>query len=83
MYPNLTDADVRLRTNANLREYARLEFGPGYAEWLLSEARRAARPATRPRRRTRFFTRKASAKFRPLPHRGSPRGPPFEATTKA
>ncbi len=83
MYPNLTDVEVRLRTNANLREYARLEYGPGYAEWLLAEARRAARLATRPRRWSRLFTRRTAAEFRPMPHKGSPRGHLFEAATKA
>ncbi len=73
MYPNLTDTEASLRMNSDVREYARLEYGPGHAEWLLAEARRAPRPDRPARRWTLRFARGAKAEFRPMPHKGSPR----------
>lgn len=79
MYAFQLDGNVRLRTNAALREYARLEYPREDVHWLLATAKPAARPKRTVPRFPRF-TRRAARAPRPVACKGTPRRSP-EGTT--
>ncbi len=78
MYGILLDGNVRLRTNATLREYARLEYRNEDVYWVAA-AVTAASATPRPRRRLGLFGRSPRPAHRPVACKGSPRRPLHEA----
>ncbi len=72
MYGIPLDGNVRLQTNATLREYARLEYRNEDVLWLRAAIKAATAPR-RPRRPLRLLGRLARPSHRPVAHKGSPR----------
>ena len=72
MYGIPLDGNVRLRTNATLREYARLEYRNEDVYWVAA-AVKAASAKPRPRRRLGIFGRTPRPAHRPVAHKGAPR----------
>ncbi len=82
MYAIRIPGDVSPRTNAALRDYARLEYRKEDVHWLLASSRRAKR-TIKPRRPLRLFTRKAAPAHRPVACKGTPRYEAGEAKASA
>ena len=72
MYAIRSYGDAPLRTNAALREYARLEYRAEDAHWLLA-ASEAVRKAPRTPLRIRLLVRRARPSPRAVACKGSPR----------
>ncbi len=70
MYALILRTDLELRTNAGLRDYARLEYGTPDAAWLVAAANR--RPGG-PRRRPSLTHRLRTALSARQPATGFPR----------
>jgi len=79
MYAIPMKVDLRLRTNADLRQYARMEYGHEDVSWILAEARRARQTAPRRPLRLRFLSRRQRPVHRPVACKGTPRRHPVEA----
>lgn len=80
MYAFQLDGNVRLRTNAALREYARLEYPREDVRWLLATAKAASKPKRRLPRFPRLLGRPAPAP-RPVACKGTPRRSPEGTAT--
>ncbi len=77
MYTIPAMMEASLRTNASLREYARLEYGHEDALWLLAAARQ---PREKPLRRPwRFPSLRSQPAPRPVACKGTPRREPSES----
>ncbi len=72
MYAMQPEGSLRLGLNADLREYARLEYRTEDARWILATSRPSKKPA-RPHRRLRLFARRARPAPRPVACKGTPR----------
>ncbi len=80
MYGIQLDGNVHLRTNAALREYARLEYRREDVQWLIASAKGAAKPRRSVPRFPRFLRRPAPTP-RPVACKGTPRRSPEGAAS--
>ena len=75
MYGIQFDGIVRLRTNEDLRAFARLEYPRESLHWVLAATRRAPKPR-RPRNRLRLFVPRPRPATGPVACKGTPRRTP-------
>ena len=72
MYAIRVDVAPRLRTNSELREYARMEYGNEDVGWILAGAKSARAPPRRRPLSLRFLSRRQPV-HRPVACKGTPR----------
>lgn len=75
MYAIPTNYRLPVRTNAALREYARMEYGRDEVAWFLASIRRSRRIVPHRTFRLRFGRLRAQPVTRAVPHKGTPRLP--------
>ncbi len=82
MYAFRIPGEANLRTNAALREYARLEYRGEDVQWLLAAAR-TPRHVPRARRALLRLARRTHPSPRPVACKGTPRRAAEEAASPA